>query len=671
MTALMRHTPLLSSRTMSRYMELAPGGRAVERKALFPPTLPRIVHRGSGGDDACCSSFSRRRCSTVASTSSFSSSSSYSSASDPAALLEQQQATAPIDFLNWPPDPSILPQGPAAPFLVSLPSPNEIVAVNFYHLVDLPSARATRKRHEAFLKGRDVRGRIYIAPQGINAQFSAPAAVAAEYLIWVKNESEKVGEEGGGEVGGEGEGEEAALPPPSAARAAASAAASRSLLETMRANSEPSPRGEHLFPKLRLKYKPNLISLAGGTASLPITDPEARAVPLSPKQWEEMLLKGENEKRPIVLDVRNAYEWDAGHFAGAERPLEDNFCETPTDATATSAAASGGGGGGENENEESDAENDDEDGGGGVSSPSLDVPAYLASAPKDAPVMMYCTGGIRCDIYSAHLRQKGFTNLYTLEGGVHSYFNQVGGRGWEGSLFVFDARMAVAPKSDDSSSSDLGSSSSDASSSSSSAAALEEEEGEEEEDEALLPAAAPCLLCGGRASLPHLNCSNIDCNRLFISCRACASKLFGCCCEACTAAPRLLRPAKASGYYGTWASEAEELAAAAATGGDGEAAAAAALAAARAAMSSGRGSGRLARRRARAERLSRERAAAKEEQLRKKAAARAELAKREGSGGGGERKGEDGRESVEDGERERAARLAKLVALRSRLLVRR
>ena len=80
-----------------------------------------------------------------------------------------------------------------------------------------------------------------------------------------------------------------------------------------------------------------------------------------------------------------------------------------------------------------------------TSSP-LGVPAYLASAPKDAPVMMYCTGGIRCDIYSAHLRRKGFTNLYTLEGGVHNYFKEVGGRGWEGSLFVFDARMAVAPR---------------------------------------------------------------------------------------------------------------------------------------------------------------------------------------------------------------------------------
>lgn len=52
-------------------------------------------------------------------------------------------------------------------------------------------------------------------------------------------------------------------------------------------------------------------------------------------------------------------------------------------------------------------------------------------------------GGIRCDVYSAHLRDKGFTNLYTLEGGVQNYLRQEGHAMWDGSLFVFDGRMAV------------------------------------------------------------------------------------------------------------------------------------------------------------------------------------------------------------------------------------
>ena len=57
---------------------------------------------------------------------------------------------------------------------------------------------------------------------------------------------------------------------------------------------------------------------------------------------------------------------------------------------------------------------------------------------------MYCTGGIRCDIYSAYLRQKGFQNLYTLEGGVANYLRELGMGAWKGSLFTFDDRLAVS-----------------------------------------------------------------------------------------------------------------------------------------------------------------------------------------------------------------------------------
>jgi predicted sulfurtransferase len=58
---------------------------------------------------------------------------------------------------------------------------------------------------------------------------------------------------------------------------------------------------------------------------------------------------------------------------------------------------------------------------------------------------MYCTGGIRCDVYSAFLKQRGYNNLYTLEGGVQNYLAHAGGDHWKGSLFVFDGRMAINP----------------------------------------------------------------------------------------------------------------------------------------------------------------------------------------------------------------------------------
>jgi len=80
--------------------------------------------------------------------------------------------------------------------------------------------------------------------------------------------------------------------------------------------------------------------------------------------------------------------------------------------------------------------------------PSDSIPSYLQGKAADTPVMMYCTGGIRCDVYSAHLRDKGFTNLYTLEGGIQNYLREEGHQLWDGSLFVFDGRMAV-PSGDD------------------------------------------------------------------------------------------------------------------------------------------------------------------------------------------------------------------------------
>ena len=83
-----------------------------------------------------------------------------------------------------------------------------------------------------------------------------------------------------------------------------------------------------------------------------------------------------------------------------------------------------------------------------IPSNSDSIPSYLQGKAADTTVMMYCTGGIRCDVYSAHLRDKGFTNLYTLEGGIQNYLREEGHQLWDGSLFVFDGRMAV-PSGDD------------------------------------------------------------------------------------------------------------------------------------------------------------------------------------------------------------------------------
>ncbi|EFN58640.1 hypothetical protein CHLNCDRAFT_10350, partial [Chlorella variabilis] len=308
----------------------------------------------------------------------------------------------------------------------------EYVVVNFYHLVDIPRPHEVINNHRAWMEGREVRGRIYISEQGINAQYGGLRKDAEGYARWLADTQPLF----------------------------------KGLLYTV------WPVEGHQYPKLRLKYRPNLISLAGGMQALPITDPAARAIPTPPTEWKRMLSEGQRTgEMPLVLDVRNSYEWDAGHFP----------CHLPPPPLLLLAQ----------------------------SAPHATPlpPALLPqNADPDRPVMIYCTGGIRCDVYGTYLRKKGFNKLYTLEGGIQNYMREEGLDHWNGSLFVFDGRMAIRPNKD-----------------------------KEEE----LEAAAPCQVCGATAVLPHMNCANIDCNKLFIACDACKTKFSGCCCEACTAAPRL------------------------------------------------------------------------------------------------------------------------------------
>ncbi len=67
----------------------------------------------------------------------------------------------------------------------------------------------------------------------------------------------------------------------------------------------------------------------------------------------------------------------------------------------------------------------------------------LPDSMKDEPIVMFCTGGIRCEKASAIMMEAGFTNVKQLKGGVLGYFEQVGGEHWNGDCFVFDQRVAV------------------------------------------------------------------------------------------------------------------------------------------------------------------------------------------------------------------------------------
>jgi UPF0176 protein len=118
---------------------------------------------------------------------------------------------------------------------------------------------------------------------------------------------------------------------------------------------------------------------------------------------------------------------------------------------------------------------------------------------KEQPIVMYCTGGIRCEKASAYLLHNGFKNVYHLEGGIIEYANKVRENGlpnkFRGKNFVFDERL-----------------------------------GERITEDVI----SHCHQCG-RPCDTHTNCKNDGCHLLFIQCERCATLYNGCCSEECQA----------------------------------------------------------------------------------------------------------------------------------------
>ena len=159
------------------------------------------------------------------------------------------------------------------------------------------------------------------------------------------------------------------------------------------------------FARLKVKVKPEIISFRHSQAT-PLAAGE-RAPAVDPPTLARWLAQGgrDDAGRPVVmLDTRNVQEVGHGTFAGALTLPISRFTE---------------------------------------------LPAALEphrEALKDATVVSFCTGGIRCEKAALWMRQDGMDNVLQLDGGILGYFEQVGGLGYEGGCFVFDARVALDPQ---------------------------------------------------------------------------------------------------------------------------------------------------------------------------------------------------------------------------------
>jgi UPF0176 protein len=150
------------------------------------------------------------------------------------------------------------------------------------------------------------------------------------------------------------------------------------------------------FRKFKIRLRDEIVTLG---------KPEVKALPekspthLTPEEWDHAM----DEEDVVVLDTRNWYETRIGKFAGAVDPNLDEFQEFGD---------------------------------------------YLKKAelPKDKKVLIYCTGGIRCEKAIVEMHDHGFENVFQLDGGILNYLAKFPEKKFEGECFVFDQRVAVDQK---------------------------------------------------------------------------------------------------------------------------------------------------------------------------------------------------------------------------------
>jgi UPF0176 protein len=225
----------------------------------------------------------------------------------------------------------------------------------YYKYVMISDYEAFAAEHLAFCKELGVKGRILIAEEGINGTLSGTVEQTDAYIAHMRNNP---------------------------------------LFADMVFKIDESD--EHAFKKLFVRPKKELVTLRYDT---PLDPNVISGKRLSPEQFYEQLQRDD----VIVIDGRNDYEYDLGHFRNAIRPTVESFREFPK----------------------------------WIRENLQDV--------KDKTILTYCTGGIRCEKLTGVLLNEGFSDVAQLDGGVVTYGKDpnVQGRLFDGKLYVFDERVSV------------------------------------------------------------------------------------------------------------------------------------------------------------------------------------------------------------------------------------
>ena len=283
------------------------------------------------------------------------------------------------------------------------------LTLSFYQYAHLPNPHELRD--ELFLKWEklEVLGRTYIANEGINAQISLPAKNIEAFREDLYTYD---------------------------------------FMNGIRLNVA-IEQDSFSFLKNKIKVRNKIVADGLNDASFDVTN---KGIHLKAKEFNAII----EDPNTVLVDMRNHYESEIGHFKGAITPDVDTFRD------------------------------------------SLDIIENdLKQHKEDKNLVMYCTGGIRCEKASAYYKHKGFKNVYQLEGGIIEYTRQIKEEKLEnkflGKNFVFDERRAERISDD---------------------------------------IVSKCHQCGVPCDT-HVNCKNKGCHLLFIQCNTCQEKMLITCSDEC------------------------------------------------------------------------------------------------------------------------------------------
>ncbi|GAA5093380.1 rhodanese-related sulfurtransferase [Chryseobacterium ginsengisoli] len=285
----------------------------------------------------------------------------------------------------------------------------ERLTLSFYAYAKIEDPKKFRDDLFIAWNALDALGRIYVAHEGINAQMSVPADQFEAFRDTLEVYD---------------------------------------FMKGIRLNVAVE-QDNHSFLKLTIKVRHKIVADGLNDETFDVTN---KGIHLKAQEFNNLL----EDPNTIVVDFRNHYESEVGHFEGAITPDVENFRE---------------------------------------SLPIINE--QLQDFKEDKNLLMYCTGGIRCEKASAYFKHQGFKNVFQLEGGIIEYARQVKEEGVEskfvGKNFVFDHRL-----------------------------------GERITDDII----AQCHQCGKPCD-NHTNCANDACHLLFIQCDECKAAMENTCSTEC------------------------------------------------------------------------------------------------------------------------------------------